>query len=162
MTGGLWGRFFPEPPQDVHNLPGATSAIANNMQTVAAMTMPLGGPEESAGRELEGLAANAAKDADKAAERDAGKACDKAAEKPEWTLGDGKSAQKWRNQMEQRGWTPQQIDDAIANGKKFPAQNNINPANGATRYVNPQTGRSVVIDNKTGQVIHVGGTGFKY
>ena len=64
--------------------------------------------------------------------------------------------------MEQRGWTPQQIDDAIANGKKFPAQNNINPANGATRYVNPQTGRSVVIDNKTGQVIHVGGTGFKY
>ncbi len=34
-----------------------------------------------------------------------------------------------------------------------------NPANGATRYVNPSTGRS---DNVTREVIHVGGHGFQY
>jgi hypothetical protein len=36
------------------------------------------------------------------------------------------------------------------------------PANGATRYVNPTTGRSVVIDNVTQEVLHVGGDGFLY
>jgi RHS repeat-associated protein len=79
-----------------------------------------------------------------------------------WTLGAGKSAAKWAGQMQKRGWTSKQIDDAIQSGKQYPAANNLNPANGATRFVNPQTGRSVVIDNKTGQVIHVGGDGFKY
>jgi filamentous hemagglutinin len=79
-----------------------------------------------------------------------------------WTLGEGKSSAKWAGQMERRGWTPKQIDEALISGQKFPAQNNLNPANGATRYVHPETGRSVVIDNKTGQVIHVGGDGFKY
>ena len=40
----------------------------------------------------------------------------------------------------------------------------VNKANGnpATRYVNPDTGQSVVIDDVTGQLIHVGGPGFKY
>jgi hypothetical protein len=64
--------------------------------------------------------------------------------------------------MERRGWTPTQIDEALASGKQFSASNNVNPGNGATRYVHPQTGRSVVIDNKTREVIHVGGDGFKY
>jgi hypothetical protein len=73
-----------------------------------------------------------------------------------------KSAQKWQNQVVQRGWTHEQIEEAIANGQSYPAQNNINPSNGATRYVNPQTGQSVVIDNKTGELIHVGGPGFRY
>jgi len=55
-----------------------------------------------------------------------------------------------------------QIDDAIQNGQSFSAPNNLNSANGATRYVSHQTGQSVVIDNVTGQVIHVGGPGFVY
>ena len=38
----------------------------------------------------------------------------------------------------------------------------IDKDNSATRYVHPETGRSVVIDNVTGEVIHVGGDGFKY
>jgi hypothetical protein len=84
------------------------------------------------------------------------------AAKPQWTLGSGKSAQKWQNQMQRRGWTPQQIDDAMANGQQFPAVNNLNPAHSATRYINPQTGRSVVVDDATHEVIHVGGDGFKY
>jgi hypothetical protein len=64
--------------------------------------------------------------------------------------------------MAQRGWTPQQIDEAIAGGQKFSAPNNINPGNSATRYVHPQTGRSVVVDDVTHEVLHVGGNGFKY
>lgn len=79
-----------------------------------------------------------------------------------WTLGEGKSAAKWTGQMERRGWTSAQIDEAVSGGEKFSAPNNLNPANGATRYVHPETGRSVVVDNKTGQVIHVGGEGFRY
>jgi RHS repeat-associated protein len=79
-----------------------------------------------------------------------------------WTLGSGKSQQKWQNQMQNRGWTPDQIDEAIAKGRRFPAKNNINPSNTATRYINPTTGRSVVLDDATGEVIHVGGDGFGY
>jgi RHS repeat-associated protein len=86
----------------------------------------------------------------------------RAASKPTWNLGGPKSATKWANQMAQRGWTPQQIDEAIAGGQKFSAPNNINPGNSATRYVHPQTGRSVVVDDVTHEVLHVGGNGFKY
>ena len=57
----------------------------------------------------------------------------KAAEKlQKWTLGEGKSASKWARQMERRGWTVSQIEDAIRSGKQYPAANNINPSNGAT------------------------------
>ena len=77
-------------------------------------------------------------------------------------FGKHKSTQKWMNQLEKRGWTPGQVDQAIKKGKNFPAKNNINPGNSATRYVHPETGKSVVIDNVTKEVIHVGGEGFKY
>jgi RHS repeat-associated protein len=60
-----------------------------------------------------------------------------------------------------RGWTPQEIQEAYDNGEQIPAVNKANGA-AATRYVNPTTGKSVVIENDTGQVIHVGGSGFKY
>lgn len=32
----------------------------------------------------------------------------------------------------------------------------------ATRYVHPRTGKSIVIDNKTNEIFHVGGEWFKY
>jgi hypothetical protein len=38
----------------------------------------------------------------------------------------------------------------------------VNEGNTATRYVHPETGRSVVVDDETKEVIHVGGDGFKY
>jgi len=81
---------------------------------------------------------------------------------PNWSFGSNKSAAKWQSQMAKRGWTNDQITEAIDKGQQFPAKNNINPGNGATRYVNPTTGRSVVVDNVTREVIHVGGDGFKY
>jgi hypothetical protein len=64
--------------------------------------------------------------------------------------------------MEQRDWTPKQIDEALAGGQKHPAPNKVNPGNSATRYVHPKTGRSVVVDDVTGEVLHVGGDGFKH
>lgn len=79
-----------------------------------------------------------------------------------WSLGGFKSPAKWASQMERRGWTSTQISEAIEGGESFPAQNLVNRGNGATRYVNPTTGRSVVIDDKTREVIHIGGDGFKY
>jgi hypothetical protein len=64
--------------------------------------------------------------------------------------------------MSQRGWTAQQISEAIQNGARYSATNNVNPGNAATRYVHPTTGRSVVVDQVTGEVIHVGGDGYVY
>lgn len=51
--------------------------------------------------------------------------------------------------------------EAMHSGRRVRA---INQANGnpATRYVHPRTGQSVVVDNVTGEVIHVGGPGFGY
>jgi RHS repeat-associated protein len=68
---------------------------------------------------------------------------------------------KIANQMLARGWTREQIQSAYEGGQQV---NAINKATGgaATRYINSQTGQSVVIDNATGQVIHVGGRGFLY
>jgi hypothetical protein len=79
-----------------------------------------------------------------------------------WTYGDHKSAQKFHNQMQKRGWTPQQIDEAMTSGNRVPAPIQVNPRNTATRYVHPTTGRSVVVDNVTHEVLHVGGDGFRY
>jgi RHS repeat-associated protein len=68
---------------------------------------------------------------------------------------------KIARQMLSRGWTREQIIEAITNGEQFSA---INKATGnpATRYVSPTTGQSLVRDNITGDIIHVGGPGFKY
>lgn len=79
-----------------------------------------------------------------------------------WTLGTGKSATKWEGQMAKRGWVPDQITEALQRGKQFPAENLVNKGNAATRYVHPETGRSVVLDDITKEVIHVGGDGFNY
>jgi len=85
-----------------------------------------------------------------------------ATDKPAWNLGQHKSAQKWQDRMQKRGWTPEQIDEAMSSGQKFSALNKLHPSNTATRYVHSQTGRSVVVDDVTKEVLHVGGDEFKY
>jgi filamentous hemagglutinin len=92
----------------------------------------------------------------------ADEAVEVASKSPAWIPGSHKSPQKFQNQMQKRGWTPKQIDEAMAKGQKLPAINNVNPDNTATRYVHPGTGRSVVVDDITREVLHVGGDGFKY
>lgn len=63
-------------------------------------------------------------------------------------------------QMLSRGWTKQEILDTIQNGKAYDV---INKATGgpATEYVNPATGKFVVVDNTTKQVLQVSGPGFR-
>ncbi|MCC6493047.1 MAG: hypothetical protein IT424_08495, partial [Pirellulales bacterium] len=51
---------------------------------------------------------------------------------------------------------------AIEFGPVVPAVNNVNPSNAAMRYVHPLTGRSVIVDIVTQEVIHVGGDAFVY
>ena len=79
-----------------------------------------------------------------------------------WVFGTFKSSAKWASQLAKRGWTKKQITQAIAKGQKFKAVNNVNKSNSATRYVHPTTGKSVVVDDVTREVLHVGGPGFKY
>lgn len=81
---------------------------------------------------------------------------------PNWRLGTNHSTKQWQDKMRQRGWTRDQIEEALRDGAKLDAVNSINPAHGATRYIHPTTGRSVVIDDATGEVIHIGGDGFVY
>jgi hypothetical protein len=64
--------------------------------------------------------------------------------------------------MNKRGWTPEQVEEAVAGGRRFPASNRINPENGATRYVHPENGRSIVIDTQTGEIIQLGGDYFDH
>lgn len=80
-------------------------------------------------------------------------------------LGRFKSAQKWANQMAKRGWTEEQIDEAWQNGKRYDAPNKVNAGNPAGRYVNPSTGRSIVVDEVLNEVLQVGGdaaNGFRH
>jgi len=79
-----------------------------------------------------------------------------------WTLGRFKSEAKWQQQLSKRGWSPQQISEAVVHGEHFPAENLVNKGHSARRYVHPETGRSVVVDDVTKEVLHVGGDNFKY
>lgn len=65
---------------------------------------------------------------------------------------------KLRAQMARRGWTEAQIVEAMKT-EGIPTHGKRGPA---TRYVHPKTGRSVVVDDATGEVFHVGGDGFLY
>jgi len=79
-----------------------------------------------------------------------------------YSFGAYKLGGKWLSQMSARGWTGQTIQEAITSGETYPATNLINPANTAIRYVHPITGQSLVIDDITKEIIHLGGPGFKY
>ena len=68
---------------------------------------------------------------------------------------------KVQGQLGPRGWTTEAIDEAVRSGQQVRAVNKAT-GNPATRCIHPKTGQSVVIDDVTGQVIHVGGPGFKY
>lgn len=72
-----------------------------------------------------------------------------------------KSPPKLARQMRQRGWTATQVEEARAGGDRHPTVNSETGGQ-ATRYIHPVTARSVVIDDETGDVIHVGGDGFIY
>jgi RHS repeat-associated protein len=68
---------------------------------------------------------------------------------------------KISGQMPRRGWTVDQMERAIEQGEQVPAVNKA-AGNAATRYKDPWTGQSIVVDDYTGQVIQVGGPGFHF
>jgi hypothetical protein len=72
-----------------------------------------------------------------------------------------KPPQKLLRQMASRGWTETQIGEAVAMGARYVTVNRETEGP-ATRYVHAVTGRSVVIDDVSGEVIHVGGDDFIY
>ena len=65
---------------------------------------------------------------------------------------------KLRQQMRKRGWTEQEIREALAT-PGIPAKGKHHPA---TRHVHPVTGKSVIVDDVTGDIFHVGGEGYAY
>ncbi|GMV42862.1 MAG: hypothetical protein AMXMBFR64_45780 [Myxococcales bacterium] len=79
----------------------------------------------------------------------------------QWKLGSHKSVTTWRNQMAKRGWTPRQIAEAIYMGERSPAANKVNKGNSASRYVHPTTGRRVIVDDVTQEVLHVSAEAFQ-
>lgn len=83
-------------------------------------------------------------------------------QKTTWSLGHHKSATRWANQIKNRHWTPEEITATLANGKRFPAPNMVRPANGATRYQNFRTGRFVVRDDVTGEILQISGDPKKF
>lgn len=72
-----------------------------------------------------------------------------------------KSPDRLIRQMQARGWTKADIRTAREHGERRRAVNRETGAT-ATRYIHPETGRSVVIEDVSGDVIHVGGDGFLY
>ncbi|EUB98383.1 RHS repeat-associated core domain containing protein-containing protein [Rhizobium sp. CF080] len=72
-----------------------------------------------------------------------------------------KNLEKLERQMEQRGWSYKQIEEAVEKGKQHPATN-FKTGGPATRYEHPTTGRSVIIDDTTKGIIQVGGDGFDF
>ncbi|MFC5344947.1 hypothetical protein ACETK8_02955 [Brevundimonas staleyi] len=70
-----------------------------------------------------------------------------------------KTPQRLARQMAARGWTLEQINEARERGDRHLAVSH-ETGRAATRYIHPETGRSVVIEDVSGDVIHVGGDGF--
>ncbi len=78
-----------------------------------------------------------------------------------WTLGRHKSPKKWSNRLVGRDWTYDEITHILKTGKKFPAPNKVNPGNKAVRYQDKKTGRFVVRDEVTKEILQVSGRRYK-
>jgi hypothetical protein len=83
-----------------------------------------------------------------------------AAADAEWTLGNFKSPERWANQIAKRNWTPEDITNTITNGEQYPAPNRVNLGNTATRYKDPSSGRFVVKDDVTNEILQISGPRF--
>jgi RHS repeat-associated protein len=79
-----------------------------------------------------------------------------------WRLGGNHSAHQWRNDFARGFWTEDLIDDAICSGVALGGYVVYWNGHPATRYVSPETGNSVIVDDETCEVIHAGGPNFKY
>jgi Colicin E5 ribonuclease domain len=62
--------------------------------------------------------------------------------------------------METRGWTQSDIERIIVEGQQFRAIDKTAGFTPATRYMDPLTGRFVVVNNGTGTIVQVSDIGF--
>ena len=83
------------------------------------------------------------------------------ARRSRWVLGKHKSALKWKNRMEGRKWTAKEITDTIRYGERSKAFNKVNKGNRAVRYTNRKTGKYVVRDEDTNEILQVSGNEFE-
>jgi hypothetical protein len=78
----------------------------------------------------------------------------------DWKLGDFKSEQTWQNQMLGRDWTSEQIDNMIKTGEQTPVTNYVNKGNPAMKYTDLETGRYIVRDEATKEILQISGKDF--
>ncbi|MCJ9670259.1 MULTISPECIES: RHS repeat-associated core domain-containing protein [unclassified Neorhizobium] len=140
----------------------ATTGAVLGVVAIAAYPTEMGNGEmrDDAKANTQG-AVTGTPDPDDDKDKDKDKQEAKAESSNKWQADSIKNQEKLERQMEQRGWTHKQIDEAVQNGKQHPATN-YQTGGAATRYEHPETGRSVIIDNTTKGVIQVGGDGFKF
>jgi hypothetical protein len=65
---------------------------------------------------------------------------------------------KIQKQMVKRGWTNQDILDVVKNGQRSQTVDYTSPTPAATQYLDPATGRFVVVNNTTGKIVQVSDT----
>jgi hypothetical protein len=70
----------------------------------------------------------------------------------------------WGKYMAKRGWTYTEIEKTLLHGKWSPISGNnyLNPGNSMSIVTSPSTGKSLIIDNVTKEVIHLGEKGYVY
>jgi hypothetical protein len=79
--------------------------------------------------------------------------------KVKWKFGKHKSHVKWRNRIDKRQWTPEEIEETISKGTRYPAKNEITGGD-ATLY--KYKNKYVIIDNKTGEIIQISGENYDH
>ena len=79
----------------------------------------------------------------------------------EWKFGRHKQAEKWARRIEKWDWTPERITDLIKNGERYRVENRVNRGNAAIQYSDPKTGRFVVRDEVTREILQISRPDYK-
>lgn len=84
------------------------------------------------------------------------------ARRTQWVLGKHKSALKWKNRVEAGKWTAKEITDTIRYGERSKAVNKVNKGNRAVQYTDRETGKYVVRDEVTKEILQVSRPGYLF
>lgn len=70
----------------------------------------------------------------------------------------------WPKYMTEKGWTREDISRTLIQGKwlKHYKENYLNPGNPVSIVTDEKTGRSLIIDNRTREILQLGKDGYKY
>ena len=75
-----------------------------------------------------------------------------------------KNWKNWGNYLSKQGWSGKDIQQTLLKGQWSPhsGTNYLNPGNPMSIVTNPTTGKSLIIDNVTKEIIQLGKTGHKF